>query len=168
MPAVAGIGQTRFRDTCAEAKMFFDYVKGTRPSGHVSQNQTEKARGTQYDQQHINACMDIYNVWTKVPPASIKGHRSKSLLFDGCILAKEVMEISTKDTKLDKWGILSKVWLELLFYAASHSRANMLAAQASRGGELITIVWLLLTHFGLGDQFQTRDAEIKSIISDGK
>ncbi|XP_035835854.1 uncharacterized protein LOC110892120 [Helianthus annuus] len=83
-----------------------------------------------------------------------------SLLFESCSLANQLIEISKKDPKsgndpkLDKWEILSKVWVEMLCYAAINSRVNTQVAQVSKGGELITIVWLLMTHFGFGDQFQ--------------
>ncbi|XP_076893771.1 uncharacterized protein LOC143545847 [Bidens hawaiensis] len=163
MSAVAGIAQIRFKDTCAETERFFGDVKSSKESASQNKNGDE----------HIQACMDILNVSTDVEPVAIKGDRSKSLLFDGCILAKELMkidEIKPKEpkTKLNKWGILSKVWVELLCYAASHTRASMQAAQVSKGGELITIVWLLMTHFGLGDQFQISEGPKRAKLIVGK
>ncbi|GKB27439.1 calcium uniporter protein [Tanacetum coccineum] len=160
MSAVAGIGQIRFRDTCAEATRFFEDGKGGEQSkiGDITLLE-ERTRGM--DLKQINACKDILNVSTEVPPVTVKGDRSKSLLFDGCILAKELMKIE-KEKNLDKWLILSKVWVELLCYGASHSRANTQAAQVSKGGELITIVWLLMTHFGLGDQFQINEGQARA------
>ncbi|XP_071718341.1 uncharacterized protein [Rutidosis leptorrhynchoides] len=147
MSAVAGIGQIRFRDTCAEAKRFF--------------------KDGEFELKQI-ACNEILKVSTEVEPVTVKGDQSKSLLFDGCILAKELMKIENQDSKLDKWLIISKVWVELLCYAASHSRASTQAAQVSRGGELITIVWLLMTHFGLGDQFQINEGQARAKLIVGK
>ncbi|XP_050213538.1 uncharacterized protein LOC126664944 [Mercurialis annua] len=49
-----------------------------------------------------------------------------------------------------RWKIMSKMWVELLAYAASHCKGNIHAQQLSKGGELVTIVWLLLNHLGLG------------------
>ncbi|GKC93031.1 calcium uniporter protein [Tanacetum coccineum] len=129
MSAVAGVGQIRFRDTCAEATRFFEDGKGGKQSKIRDITEGQWTRGL--DMKHINACKGILNVSTEVPPVTVKGDRSKSLLFDGCILAKELMKIE-KEKRLDKWLILSKVWVELLCYGASHSRENTQAAQVKQ------------------------------------
>ncbi|PWA34753.1 hypothetical protein CTI12_AA614700 [Artemisia annua] len=165
MSAVAGIGQIRFRDTCAEATRFFEEENGGEE--RKIKDPLNRAQTLRLDMKQINACNDILLVSTEVPPVTVKGDRSKSLLFDGCILAKKLMKIE-KDHGLDKWLILSKVWVELLCYAASHSRANTQAAQVSKGGELVTIVWLLMTHFGLGDQFQINEGQARAKLIVGK
>ncbi|KAI3466169.1 hypothetical protein Pfo_022832 [Paulownia fortunei] len=124
MSAVAGVSQIRFQDTCAEAMRFF-------------------RRGKSISEQR-EACGKLLSVSTEVKPID------KSLLFDACILSKDLRNINS-----DKmWEMTSKVWLELLCYGASHCKGNAHAQQLSKGGELITFVWLLMTHFGLGDQFR--------------
>lgn len=145
--SVAGIGHIRFRDTGAEAMRLFDEI----------------GCGVQNLNQFV-ACSGILSVRTEVPPVTIKGDRSKSVLFDSCNLAKELMHIEERDMNKDKWFIISKVWVELLCYGACNSRANTLAAQVSKGGELITIVWLLMFHLGLSDQFQTNRQPIAKLI----
>lgn len=144
MSAVAGIGQIRFRDTCAEAKKFF------------SRGELEAGR------ESIQACERILGVNTDVKPVNVKGDRSKSVLFDACILAKELKLLK------DKWEIMSKVWVELLSYAASHCRASTHAQQVSKGGELISFVWLLMAHFGLGEQFQINEGHARAKLIVGK
>lgn len=149
MSAVAGIGQIRFRDTCAEAKKFFSR-RDLRQEGLCK--------------EHKQACKAILEVNTEVKPVAVKGDRSKSVLFDGCILAKELQ-------KLDKqklWKLMSEVWVELLSYAASHCRASTHAAQLSKGGELLTFVWLLMAHFGIGDQFQINEGHARAKLIVGK
>ncbi|ESR41324.1 DUF4220 domain-containing protein [Citrus sinensis] len=45
---------------------------------------------------------------------------------------------------------MSKVWVELISYAAYHSRSTRThVEQVSNGGELFTFVWVLMAHFGL-------------------
>ncbi|CDP16262.1 unnamed protein product [Coffea canephora] len=148
MSAVTGIGQIRFRDTCAEVKRF---------RGKLANK--KEPNFTQTEDDHAKLCKEILDVKTEVKPVAIKGDRSKSVLFDGCILAKKLRDLKTSEAgiEVDKWEIMSKVWVELLSYAAIRCRAYVHAQQLSKGGELFTIVWLLMAHFGLGDQFQASE-----------
>lgn len=229
MSEVRGIGEIRFRDTCAEAKKFFDrgnLRKGKKKAdifkvisyvilsffkymgiclywfflslvcilcsplliplalcgGKLLLVQRVKAKGLGFHDEVImgklfgkgkeadkqkKACQDILGVNTEVKPVTVKGDRSKSVLFDGCILAKKLREMEKSERKC-KWEILSKVWVELLSYAAVHCTANTHVEQLSKGGELITIVWLLMAHFGLGDQFQIGEGHARAKLIVGK
>ncbi|XP_050282980.1 uncharacterized protein LOC126723503 [Quercus robur] len=138
MSAVAGVGQIRFRDTCAEAEKFFN---------RRGLNRKDVMRG----------CKEILDVNTKVKPVHVKGDRSKSVLFDACMLAKELKKLNK-----DKWKIMSKVWVEMLSYAATHCRAATHAQQVSKGGQLISFVWLLMAHFGLDDRFQINEGHARA------
>ncbi|XP_059439449.1 uncharacterized protein LOC132172041 [Corylus avellana] len=149
MSAVAGIGEIRFRDTCAEAIEFF-----TR----------KELKGEKIIQVQEQACKMILDVNTDVDPVAVKGDRSKSVLFDACILAKELRKLEYKK----RWGVMSEMWVELLSYAASHCRANTHAALLSKGGELTTFVWLLMAHFGLGSQFQINEGHARAKLIVGK
>ncbi|CAB4275919.1 unnamed protein product [Prunus armeniaca] len=148
--SVAGIGQIRFRDTCAEAEKFFSRRElGSGRSGGVK--------------QQLEACQRILEVNTEVEPVAVKGDRSKSVLFDACILAKKLMELKEK-----KWELMSKVWVELLSYTAGHCRANDHVQLLSKGGELVTFVWLLMAHFGIGVQFQINEGHARAKLIVGK
>ncbi|GMY34752.1 hypothetical protein FCV25MIE_29994 [Fagus crenata] len=125
-----GIEQIRFQDTCAEALEFFEERKSI---SDVNQ-----------------ACMMLNQVSTEIPPSEVKGDRSKSVLFDGCRLAKSLQFLAVEK----KWELISHVWVEMLCYAASKCRWNSHAQQLTRGGELLTHVWLLMAHLGITEQFQ--------------
>ncbi|CAN7124415.1 unnamed protein product [Brassica rapa subsp. narinosa] len=147
MSEVAGIGKIRFRDTMAEADKFFH-------RRHI-----ENVRDVKI------ASKTILDVSSDIDPMGVKGDRSKSVLFDASRLAKDLRQMEERYGK-DKWEILSKVWVELLCYAACHCDSTAHVEQLSRGGELINFVWLLMAHFGLTDQFQINkgDARAKLII----
>ena len=105
MSAVAGMWKLRYWDTCAETVNFFG------------------RRGIKQDQR--KACHAILGVNTEVGPVWIKGDRSKSVLFDACMLAKELNKLEEKE----RWKIIIKVWVEMLSYAASHCRPETHAQQ---------------------------------------
>ncbi|KAK3182862.1 hypothetical protein Dsin_030148 [Dipteronia sinensis] len=148
MSAVAGIGKIRFRDTCAEAERFFTRKK-------LKSNEEKKA------------CEHIMSVNTDVKPVAVKGDRSKSVLFDASMLAKELKRLEEEE-KVDKWKLMSRIWVEMLSFSASHCRARTHAQQVSKGGELMTFVWLLMAHFGLGEQFQINEGHARAKLIVGK
>ncbi|OEL37416.1 hypothetical protein BAE44_0001567 [Dichanthelium oligosanthes] len=101
---------------------------------------------------------------TSVPPEVVKGGRSKSVQFDACIIAKELMRLG-EDVR---WEAVVHVWMEMLTYAAGKCKGTTHVHQLARGGELITIVWLLMAHLGIGNIYQKAaedDATPKLIVS---
>ncbi|KAF8389223.1 hypothetical protein HHK36_025916 [Tetracentron sinense] len=138
-----GIGQIRFRDTCAEAMNFF------------------KERTSITDRN--KACRTLHQVDTKVLPSEVKGDRSKPVLFDACRLAKLLQELGAER----KWETMSDVWVELLFDAASQCRGNYHAQQLRQGGELLTHVWLLMAHLGLTEKIQISKGYVRAKLNIG-
>ncbi|KAG5538815.1 hypothetical protein RHGRI_019385 [Rhododendron griersonianum] len=103
---------------------------------------------------HDQACQAILSVNTDIKPAILKGDASESVLFDACILAKQLSGFNADK----RWSVMSGVWMVLLTYAAFHSKGTDHAHQPSQGGELLTFVWLLMNHLGLGKQFREERA----------
>ncbi|GLT50409.1 hypothetical protein SLA2020_238960 [Shorea laevis] len=77
-----------------------------------------------------------------------------------CKALKLFNDLKESDNKGFPWELMSKVWVELMCYAAIHCRPNLHAQQPSMGGQLITIVWLLMNHCGLGNQFATDERAV--------
>lgn len=57
--------------------------------------------------------------------------------------AKEMEKLEER-----KWEVISGVWVEMLSYAAIHVKGEAHVQVLSKGGELLTFVWLLMVHFG--------------------
>ncbi|KAM0843458.1 hypothetical protein ACQ4PT_057695 [Festuca glaucescens] len=134
----AGIGQIRFGDTYAEAKNFFAREM-TRPDER-------------------SAAMMVLEVNAEITPRDVKGDRSKSVPFDACRLAKSLLELQPGK----RWRLIRVVWVEMLCYAASNCRSNFHAKQLSNGGELLTVVWFLMTHLGMGEQYRIESGHARA------
>ncbi|XP_078153095.1 uncharacterized protein LOC144548284 [Carex rostrata] len=70
---------------------------------------------------------------------------SLSLLRVACQLTGELNEL----TENKRWRILSRVWAEMLCYAANNGKTYYHSKQLSQGGELLTHVMLLMVHMGI-------------------
>ncbi|KAI4371721.1 hypothetical protein MLD38_010041 [Melastoma candidum] len=120
MSPVIGIGYDRYIDTCDDMKR---RGKGINPNS--MKEFREKLLALKEDDGE-------------------RGERGKSVLLHSCDLARNLMG------KDEKWKIISKVWAEMLWYAAGHCRAESYASVLAEGGEFISFVWLLMAHLGIG------------------
>lgn len=128
LSSTAVVGVKKFMDTCAEAtKFFIDEPKSL---------------------EMMDACRLLLTVNTDHRAIEVKGDRSKSVLWDGCRLAKSLELLEG-----NRWRVICRVLFEMLSYAATHCRGYYHAEQLSNGGELVTFVWFLVTHFGMGEQY---------------
>uniref|UniRef100_A0A803LSD5 DUF4220 domain-containing protein n=1 Tax=Chenopodium quinoa TaxID=63459 RepID=A0A803LSD5_CHEQI len=160
LSSVVGMSDTRFEDTCAEATKFMNKklniswhqdswwnpkkFRSTNTPGQSYENPEE-----QESKFFREFSARVLGVKAEVEPIVAKGDKSKSVLFDACRLAKQLQLFGEEE----QWKITSKVWVELLCYAAVRCSPRSHIAQLSQGGELITFVWLYMAHLGLGERF---------------
>ncbi|KAI6707444.1 hypothetical protein NL676_010406 [Syzygium grande] len=95
-------------------------------------------------------CHLLLRVGTKLPAKKIRGGKGRSVLFDACYLAFQLNSIGPNDFST-KWGLIGKVWAKFLIYAACQSKGNEHSESLSRGGELLSHVWLLMAHLGVAE-----------------
>ncbi|XP_021725910.1 uncharacterized protein LOC110693091 [Chenopodium quinoa] len=149
MSNVAGISDLRLKDTEAEA---LRYIQGIKDKNEVSSPLPPL--------DLLCRSMMSIPVVDNVKPRDVKG-RSKSVLFEACRLAKKLMTFSEQ---VNKWELMSRVWVELLCHAASQCRPTNHVQQVSKGGELISVVWLLMTHLGLGEKIYLEARPTKPVL----
>ncbi|KAI6707447.1 hypothetical protein NL676_010409 [Syzygium grande] len=145
-----------FRVLEAELNFFHDllYTKSAivhRLSGFFDEKLFDENNTTNITNQF--ACQSLLSVPTLRKPAMVKGDEQI------CVLTKFGEA---------KWVIVSEVWVALLAYAAIHCRPYMHAQQLSPGGQLVTLVWLLMVHLGLSEQFQIEGGTTLEDDSDKK
>ncbi|CAD6257692.1 unnamed protein product [Miscanthus lutarioriparius] len=144
LAASAGVGQMAYQDTCAEARRLFESV-------------------AMWEPDHEDARRMLLHACTDVDPELVKGGRSRSVLFPACIIAKELRELDI----YTRSQLVAGVWMEMLTYAAAKCKGTTHLHQLARGGELITMVWLLMAHMGIGNIYKKmveEDATPKLII----
>ncbi|XP_019087813.1 PREDICTED: uncharacterized protein LOC104723148 [Camelina sativa] len=152
MSTVAGIDKLKFKAAIAEVKKFKEAKKLF---------ERTPVEGSREAKMACNAILDYYKADGE-RNENAQGYRNKSVLFQASMLAKELQRIEIQISNKKMWEVVSKVWVEMLCYAAKHCDSKQQAAQLNRGGELINFVWLLMAHFGLGDQFRTTKEDSKA------
>ncbi|KAI4367157.1 hypothetical protein MLD38_022925 [Melastoma candidum] len=134
--AVAGITHERYVETCLEVKESANKLGAENLKDFcvkaLEVHDEENGEGG-YNREHAEE--RNHDAET--------GGRGKSVLHDARNLARILIN------HVNKWEIIVRVWVEMLSYAAGHCRGNEHARTVSRGGELLTHVWLLMAHFGI-------------------
>ncbi|CAH8389042.1 unnamed protein product [Eruca vesicaria subsp. sativa] len=125
MSAVAGTAKMKFTETCSVARTFLgDGFRDVR-----------------------EACSELLSNKRNM---MVFYMGDESTLEDACKLAEELLRIERRSGDGSVWGLVSRVWVELLCYAANHCDSKQHVAQLSQGGELVSFVWLFMAHLGIG------------------
>ncbi|XP_044478759.1 uncharacterized protein LOC123205785 [Mangifera indica] len=123
-----GIGEIRYKDTRAQLIQFLKREKS------VAMKEKEVAR----------------KLLEKISKRTI----TQSILSDGCELARELQQETDSERK---WKMISEVWVEMLTYAASHCGWREHGQQLWKGGQLLTLVSVLMAHLGLSEQYNAKE-----------
>ncbi|KAG7605020.1 hypothetical protein ISN45_At05g040490 [Arabidopsis thaliana x Arabidopsis arenosa] len=145
MSTVAGIDKTSFMEAIAEVKK----------SGEAKMFLKRKNRE---DKDLEKVCDEILSSLGASRERRGRRHQRRNVLADASRLANALKQLSGET----KWDIMSKVWVEMLCYGATYCDPKQHVAQLCKGGEFISFVWLLMAHFGLGDQFQTTEENARA------
>ncbi|KAI0494061.1 hypothetical protein KFK09_024192 [Dendrobium nobile] len=83
----------------------------------------------------------------KMMTTPIEWIRYPSLFEIARVLAHLMLVIEDEE----RWRVVTSAWVELLMQGAKNTRAIMHVKQLSKGGELLTFIWLLTKHVGMVD-----------------
>ncbi|KAF0905547.1 hypothetical protein E2562_007344 [Oryza meyeriana var. granulata] len=68
---------------------------------------------------------------------------------NGAKLAEQLVVLVGDEVEKKAWEVLAGFWSEMILYAAPSENLDGHAEAIARGGELITLLWALLTHAGI-------------------
>ncbi|KAK3410418.1 hypothetical protein EUGRSUZ_J02412 [Eucalyptus grandis] len=176
-----GIDVLRYEDTSVDAQKFFEdklEMLSKKETGinssavktlaqnlfkkekndHTGVESCSEAHKSTESRDLCEVCHLLLHVGTQLPATKIRGGKSRSVLFDACHLASQLNKIESEDLGR-KWKLIGKVWAKFLIYAACLSRGYQHSENLSRGGELITHVWLLMAHLGVVEPVQTSEKQ---------
>ncbi|KAF7851483.1 hypothetical protein BT93_L3827 [Corymbia citriodora subsp. variegata] len=109
----------------------------------------KKDHKSRESQDLCKVCHLLLKVRHPLPVWKMHGDKSTSVLFDACYLAEKLTDVP------GSWEFISKVWARMLMSAACQSKGIDHCESLSRGGELLSHVWLLMAHFGIALPEQT-------------
>ncbi|KAI0529724.1 hypothetical protein KFK09_002281 [Dendrobium nobile] len=105
------------------------------------------------DVQHLLLPNAKVKVCREIMTTPIEWSNEKSLFVTSRALAHLMLTIGVEE----RWHVLTMIWVELLMKGANSSRADVHVKQLSRGGELLTSIWLFNKHAGIDDVFFTQE-----------
>ncbi|KAJ3705470.1 hypothetical protein LUZ61_009175 [Rhynchospora tenuis] len=135
-----GYGKTRFEATCTVVKKILE-VEGKLEEKRARQLLEETTEGS-----GGNSVEDDKETGV-------------SVLVDGCKLARELQKLHQKI----RWLLISEIWMEMLGYAAIHCDSYQHARALSRGGELLTHLWLLMAQLGVVEEHKMQQFQSGSV-----
>jgi hypothetical protein len=71
------------------------------------------------------------------------------VLKEGARLGKQLVELMAEGDKTVVWKLMAEFWSEMILHVAPSDNLKGHKDAIARGGELITLLWVLLFHAGI-------------------
>ncbi|KAE8794259.1 hypothetical protein D1007_30977 [Hordeum vulgare] len=129
-----------FKTANDELEAIVKQVKGDK----LSQDEVEKGLmeiifAEMKEREEVASC-------TELPPDADKNRAAEGLINNAWKISEALLAI---DDESEMWNVIEGVWVEMLCFSASRCRGYLHAKSLGSGGELLTYIWLLLSHMGM-------------------
>lgn len=100
------------------------------------------------------ALVGVRGAWNpeRLVQALSAGSEAHHVLKNGAELGKRLVELAADEGEEAAWEVLVDFWSNMILYAAPSDNVDAHAQAVARGGELITLLWALLTHLGVASR----------------
>nr|CAB3455624.1 unnamed protein product [Digitaria exilis] len=151
------------------------YFYGTLPHASLSFFQTtlhgaRAVRGRQEDVEHALAGHSTASSSTHVVEyqqvvETLSANSKHEVLKNGVKLGKQLVE--TIEEEETAWKLLADFWSEMILYVAPSDNLEGHKEAIARGGELITLLWVMLFHAGIVSRPGEEDGAAATATSAG-
>ncbi|KAL6839009.1 hypothetical protein ACP4OV_031169 [Aristida adscensionis] len=79
----------------------------------------------------------------------LQNSAQQEVLKNGVKLGKQLVELAAQGEESTAWKLLAEFWSEMILFVAPSDNLKGHSEAIARGGELITLLWVLLYHVGI-------------------
>ncbi|KAK3410738.1 hypothetical protein EUGRSUZ_J02766 [Eucalyptus grandis] len=149
----ARFGSIRFRDIYKEPRKRLDLPKFAQDRPACGRKRRERKPHISEESEIAEGAHALLDkMIRKLYQSMSEEDQVRDVLIKGCWVAR-MLELVPRGRR---WLAISEMWVEMLMYGANKCKARDHAQHMRGGGELITHVWLLMSHYGLTDSFQKK------------
>ncbi|CAN6213040.1 unnamed protein product [Urochloa humidicola] len=93
----------------------------------------------------------------------LRANSKPGVLSNGVVLGTQLVELMLAEGEEKAWMVLAEFWSEMILYIALSDNVRGHLEAIARGGELITLLWALLTHAGITSRPGTASADAGAV-----
>ncbi|CAN6180263.1 unnamed protein product [Urochloa humidicola] len=93
----------------------------------------------------------------------LRTNAKNGVLKNGVVLGNQLVQLMLIEGEERSWRVLAEFWSEMVLYIASSDNVRGHLKAIARGGELITLLWALLTHAGITSRPGTASGDAGSV-----
>ncbi|KAI4965488.1 hypothetical protein ZWY2020_051921 [Hordeum vulgare] len=133
-------GDKPSQDILKGSKSFIQFLTGEKASqDEVEKGLMEIIFAKMKEREEVASC-------TELPLDADKNPAAEGLINNAWKISEALLAI---DDESKMWNVIEGVWVEMLCFSASRCRGYLHAKSLGSGGELLTYIWLLLSHMGM-------------------